>query len=479
MIARTFPHARLFPAFLLTIALTLTAAPTVARAACGDGVVEADEQCDDGNVADGDCCSAACQYETAGSACADDGEFCTRDICDGAGACIHDGTPLDSCLVAPKGKLQIVDDDNDAKNKLNLQMQNAPGVSPEDFGSPTTSDPYHACIFGPDSLLMQAEVAPGGSCDGKPCWAETTTGFTYKDKSGSRDGITALKLKASAKPKTKIDAKGKGAGLNAPALPFPDAVMAQIVNAKTGQCFETYFLEPLAVKKNSSTHYDAKAAAPGFEVPGLSKVIRQDRLPTGTVSVSEAGDEPRGLPPVGPDPTKVSIESIAFDGSGCPEGSVAQSLSSDRTSFALLFDQFVASKGPGVPAEQAHRQCQMSLSLKLPQGWQYSVATIEYRGYVQLPRKMKATQRTTYYFEGDGDFASVHSTYAGARAEDYLIRDTLPFSTVVWSSCDKVRPLTITTELEVKGGTDPGHITADTIDGRNAFVLGLHWKPCD
>lgn len=33
---------------------------------CGDGVIDADEECDDGNTVDGDCCSSTCRVETAG-----------------------------------------------------------------------------------------------------------------------------------------------------------------------------------------------------------------------------------------------------------------------------------------------------------------------------------------------------------------------------------------------------------------------------
>jgi cysteine-rich repeat protein len=55
---------------------------------CGNGALDAGEQCDDGNVADGDCCSSSCTVEPEGSAC-DDGDLCTRsDACDAAGACI-------------------------------------------------------------------------------------------------------------------------------------------------------------------------------------------------------------------------------------------------------------------------------------------------------------------------------------------------------------------------------------------------------
>jgi cysteine-rich repeat protein len=54
---------------------------------CGNGTLDLGESCDDGNRADGDCCSAACVLEPAGQAC-DDGDLCTQgDACDGDGSC--------------------------------------------------------------------------------------------------------------------------------------------------------------------------------------------------------------------------------------------------------------------------------------------------------------------------------------------------------------------------------------------------------
>jgi cysteine-rich repeat protein len=61
----------------------LTAAPQ-----CGNGALEEGEQCDDGNTADGDCCTSTCQFEAAASPCSDGSVCTTDDACDGAGACV-------------------------------------------------------------------------------------------------------------------------------------------------------------------------------------------------------------------------------------------------------------------------------------------------------------------------------------------------------------------------------------------------------
>lgn len=65
----------------------------IAGACCGNGVVEAEEQCDDGNHDGGDCCSSTCQLEAATTLCRAVAEACdVAEFCSGSSPiCPADG----------------------------------------------------------------------------------------------------------------------------------------------------------------------------------------------------------------------------------------------------------------------------------------------------------------------------------------------------------------------------------------------------
>ena len=69
---------------------------------CGDGVLDAGEQCDDGGTAAGDCCSATCQFEPTTTTCrAAAGECDVAETCDGTSAiCPSDGKSTAVCRAA-------------------------------------------------------------------------------------------------------------------------------------------------------------------------------------------------------------------------------------------------------------------------------------------------------------------------------------------------------------------------------------------
>lgn len=75
-----------------TLAYSAPAGRLIVPASCGNGTLDAGEQCDDGNDLDGDCCSASCAFEPADWSCPDDGNDCSDERCDGAGTCLHPPT---------------------------------------------------------------------------------------------------------------------------------------------------------------------------------------------------------------------------------------------------------------------------------------------------------------------------------------------------------------------------------------------------
>jgi len=187
------------------------------------------------------------------------------------------------------------------------------------------------------------------------------------------------------------------------------------------------------------------------------------------------------LATTGPNPNEVYVENITYGGTGCPQGSVSQSLSDDRTTFTLIFDSYIASVGPGVLLSESRKNCQLNVNLHIPQGWQYSIASADYRGYVELDKGVTALQESTYYFQGDTNQVSSPANFAGPVDKDYLVHVEIPFTSVVWSSCDVVRPINANTQVRISTIGNPkgsGMMTTDSIDGKIEHKLSFAWKRC-
>lgn len=72
----------------------------------------------------------------------------------------------------------------------------------------------------------------------------------------------------------------------------------------------------------------------------------------------------------GPPADQVQIVKVVAGGTGCPEGTVHNSTSTDKTLITLIYDNYVASSGPGVSAKEHQKSCQLNLKIHFPQGWQ-------------------------------------------------------------------------------------------------------------
>jgi len=169
------------------VLLSFIAAPVAARGECGDAVLESGEECDDGNVLDGDCCSASCTYEAVGVLC-DHGQqgVCFEALqgsCDGAGTCRP--RYCDPLYYAASGMaFRITDRAGEDHDSLTWNLLGGQYASDTAPGDPTLDTDYALCIFdmAPDTSgtdyaanLRYEKVFPAGEG-----WRKTSTGYQYK-----------------------------------------------------------------------------------------------------------------------------------------------------------------------------------------------------------------------------------------------------------------------------------------------------------
>lgn len=221
---------------------------------CGNGVLDPNEACDDGNLSAGDCCTRSCTFESAGTRCATSGDLCTNDVCDPSGTCLAGPLePAAGCtdVTVPQASSLVLKDVAGTGDLLTWKWRKGDTVALPELGDPTLATAYAVCLYeeGGPTLLTKLDAPAGGMCGSppKPCWTglgspSGTKGFLYRDPLRSSDGLDRLLVKPGVAPKPQVSVTGKGPNTVLPALPLiaPFAVRVQLKNS-VGLCFEARF----------------------------------------------------------------------------------------------------------------------------------------------------------------------------------------------------------------------------------------------
>ena len=171
-----------------------------------------------------------------------------------AGACAPGCslTPATGCRAAAllgKAKLVIKDDPQDTKDGLKWKWAKGSEAMVADFGDPTTTDAYFLCVYDAGTRVSTSALPAGGTCAGNPCWTAKPTGFTYKNKERTPDGVVSAKLKAGDAEKALIALSAKGGLLETPdTSSFTGPLSVQLQRGDGGICFGSTFSTPF--KKN-------------------------------------------------------------------------------------------------------------------------------------------------------------------------------------------------------------------------------------
>jgi cysteine-rich repeat protein len=222
----------------LVLAVVDTSAGSVP--VCGDGVVAGAEECDDGNLVDGDCCDSTCHAEPIGTVCGNPGDPCLESHCDGTGTCDSTGRSCRMPSAARAGSLAI---QLGRQDRLTWKWRT--GVSAKaDFGDPFNDTDYDLCLLdagtGSVRLLAHAHLPAGESCGTGSCWKETAAGYEYRNPAAP---LQHLSLQGGPAGLAKITARALGQGLSLPPMPLAPPVMMRL-HARDGECWGVNFSVP-------------------------------------------------------------------------------------------------------------------------------------------------------------------------------------------------------------------------------------------
>ncbi|BAT52694.1 hypothetical protein NOS3756_16350 [Nostoc sp. NIES-3756] len=165
---------------------------------------------------------------------------------------------------------------------------------------------------------------------------------------------------------------------------------------------------------------------------------------------------------------KVEILGAQYGGNGCPVGSASVSVSPDGQELSILFDKFTAL---GNESSQSRKSCNLSIPIKVPQGFQISLYDADYRGYV-APSTV-GNLRAEYFFAGQrGPVFS--RTFNGET--NYNVRDQLKTVGDVWSSCGNSVNMRVNAAMTASG---KGVATVDSFDlAHRGLVYHIKYRQC-
>lgn len=170
----------------------------------------------------------------------------------------------------------------------------------------------------------------------------------------------------------------------------------------------------------------------------------------------------------------------SYGGTGCPAGSARAVVSPDFKSFTMIFDKYIVNAAGSNSMDR--KNCQILVNLNFPQGWSFSIARMDYRGFYDISAGASGSQQAIYYFQGNLAQARLSSVFKGPIVGDYLISDSIGINNLVWSPCGSKSGVNINTSLiGTVGPNNPNgfaRLTTDSADGSVQTTYALQWQQC-
>jgi hypothetical protein len=178
----------------------------------------------------------------------------------------------------------------------------------------------------------------------------------------------------------------------------------------------------------------------------------------------------------------VTIRDVTYRGTGCPAGSAAVSITPDGRQFEMTFSSFVATRGPGVAASEARKDCLLDVQLDVARGYAYSVSGADYQGFAQLDQGVVGQRASTYHFADEPREPAFVDDLKGPLSEEYQFTDTPKGEGKSCERDDDDARIRIRTSVKLEARHAPaaqGLMTVDETDGTVVKeTWHLRWRRC-
>lgn len=183
-----------------------------------------------------------------------------------------------------------------------------------------------------------------------------------------------------------------------------------------------------------------------------------------------------------PNPAGTYFVSVTPNGTGCPPGTTNTSISADGLVFTTTFSAYEVQINNQTPDLTITKNCTLQIKLNSPNGISYAVTSFFYSGYAFLEQGVTASQQASYRFQGVSTTPkSNRTTKVGPIDEDFVFRDDVATSDVVWSPCGVERELIVNTQMQLRNSSPKrsGYANLAAIDGSTKLELRLAFRGCN
>ncbi|KAH6838615.1 hypothetical protein B0I37DRAFT_241678 [Chaetomium sp. MPI-CAGE-AT-0009] len=180
----------------------------------------------------------------------------------------------------------------------------------------------------------------------------------------------------------------------------------------------------------------------------------------------------------------VTITSISAQGSGCPQGTMSTSFSSDQTVITFGFDEFHPYIGPGISPAFKTQTCNITLTLSHPLGYSFEILDAVYHGLARLDANLTGVIQSSYKITGDesGDGAfQTQANIAGELIGVYTRTDTIPEGSRFASPCGRdANGLQIVTRAAIssRSSSNSGGLDDEPPFSLTVQQIHLGWSAC-